>query len=527
MSVPESSIVGQRLQPLQNRKRPLLAWMSICCVLVCALMIGVSGWIVISTREVRLREAQVTTQNMARTLAAQAYMEIRIADVVLEDIVERIHHAGMGEAALERLRAHLAQLARSSDDINGLFVLDRNGAWLATSLGAPLSGNNAERDYFRFHQAHKQYTSHIGAPVLSKSSGHWVIPVSRRIELADGTFAGVALVALRLDSFERAYDGLHLGATGTAFFALNNGTMLYRRPFDAGMIGMNVADGDVLTTYRNQGPTGTGMMTAKVDGVERLYSYRHLEQYPLIVAAGLSKEDVFAEWHWLALGIMGGTLAAVAALLWLFGRLLRQIKVREQIEATLKITAAELEKANANLESMAMKDGLTGLANRRAFDDALEHEVRRAQRDNKRVSLIMLDVDFFKKFNDTYGHLAGDECLRALARAVAGSLGRSEDLAARYGGEEFAVIMPGAETEGALQVAEEIRQAVMALNIRHAGNASGVVTISLGVATIAPGAEHGADQKSLIKQADERLYQSKSNGRNCVTGPGEARLKSS
>nr|WP_315248332.1 sensor domain-containing diguanylate cyclase [uncultured Duganella sp.] len=522
MSASEPSIVDQRLQPLQHRKRPVLAWMSISFALVCALMISVSGWIVMSSREVRLREAQVTTQNMARALAAQAYMEIKIADVVLEDIVERIHHEGIAEPALVRLRAHLAQLARSSDDINGLFVLDRDGGWLATSLGATLSGNNAERDYFRFHQTHKQYTLHIGAPVLSKSSGHWVIPVSRRIELADGAFAGVALVALRLDSFERAYDGLNLGAAGTAFFALNNGTLLYRRPFDAGMIGMDVSSGDILTAYRNQGPAGTGMMTAKVDGIERLYSYRHLDQYPLIVAAGLSKEDVFAEWDWLAMEIMGGTLAAVAALLWLFGRLLRQIKVREQIEAALQITAGELEKANANLESIAMQDGLTGLANRRAFDDTLEHEVRRAQRDNKLVSLIMLDVDFFKKFNDTYGHLAGDECLRALARAVAGCLGRSEDLAARYGGEEFAVIMPGAETDGALQVAEEIRKAVMALNIRHAGNSSGVVTISLGVATIAPGQEHGADQKSLIKQADERLYQSKSNGRNRVTGPGAA-----
>jgi diguanylate cyclase (GGDEF)-like protein len=519
MSTPGPSLIGERLKPLQNRKRPVLAWMSICFAVICALMISISGWIVISSREVRLKEAQVTTQNMARTLAAQAFMEIKVADVLLEDIIERTRHEGVGDAARERLRAHLEQLAKSSDNINGLFVFDQDGAWLATSLGAPASGDNSDRDYFSFHRTHKQYTPHIGAPVLSKTSGQWVIPVSRRIEHADGSFGGVVLVALQLDSFERVYDSLNLGETGTAFFALNDGTLMYRRPFDAGMIGMNVSAGDVLTAYREKGPIGTGMMTAKVDGIERLYSYRHLDQYPLIVAAGLSKEDVFADWDWLAVEIMGGTLGAVVALVWLFRKLLYQIAVREQIEATLKVTAGELEKANANLEAMAMKDGLTGLANRRAFDDTLEHEVRRAQRDNKLLSLIMMDVDFFKKFNDAYGHLAGDECLRAIARALAASVGRSEDLAARYGGEEFAVIMPGAETEGALQVAESIRQAVMALNIRHAGNSTGTVTISLGVATIAPGQDHGADQQSLIKLADERLYQSKSGGRNRVTGP--------
>lgn len=516
---PQPSLVGQRLLPLGIRKRPLLAWTRVGFAVICALMLSASGWIVWSSRETRLREAAVTTQHMARTLAAQAYMEIKIADVILEDIVERSRHEDISVASRLRLREHLQQLARTSSAINGLFLLDYNGAWIATSRGAELAGDNADREYLKFHRTHKQYTSYISAPVLSKTSGHWVIPISRRVDHADGSFAGVALVTLELDSFERAYDSLNLGEAGTAFFALNNGTLLYRRPFDAGVIGMDVSSGPILRAYREKGPVGTAMMAAKVDGVERLYSYRHLEQFPLIAAAGVAEPDILSDWRLQAAQIMSATLAAMAALVWLSRKLLAQIAVREQIERTLRATATELEKANTELQSIAMKDGLTGLANRRAFDAALEHEIRRAQRDGKPVALIMLDVDFFKKYNDTYGHLAGDECLRAIAQAIARSVGRPEDCAARYGGEEFAVIMPGADAGGATQVAESIRRAVMALNILHAGNTTGTVTISLGVAVVAPGNDHVGDRLRLIEAADALLYQSKSNGRNRVTGP--------
>ncbi|MDN2709460.1 sensor domain-containing diguanylate cyclase [Janthinobacterium sp. SUN118] len=502
---------------LRQHKRPVTALASIAFFVMCSMLLSMTVWIVWSSREVRLREAKATTENMARTLAAQAYMELEIADVMLDDIVEQIRHDGNMDASGERLQSRLEQLPRNIAEITGVFIFDRQGEWLASSSGAGRDGNNADRDYFTYHKTHAQPGSHIGAPVLSKSSGQWVLPVSRRVASADGSFAGVVLVTLGLASFERIYDSLNLGKLGTAFFALDDGTLIYRRPFQAELIGMDISSGAILRAYRETGPVGTAMMTAKVDETERLYSYRHLRRFPVIVAAGLSKEDIFAEWRWLSTQIVLASLAAGAALIYLFRKVMRQIAVRDRIEASLRQASTQLQRANADLAARASQDGLTGLANRRCFDETLAHELNRAQRSGHVVSLIMLDVDFFKKFNDQYGHVAGDACLQAVAGAVARSVGRAEDLAARYGGEEFAVIMPGTGAAGARDVAEAIRAAVEALQLPHAASANGVVTVSLGAATLRPGQERRTDSSELIREADALLYQSKNSGRNRVS----------
>lgn len=172
------------------------------------------------------------------------------------------------------------------------------------------------------------------------------------------------------------------------------------------------------------------------------------------------------------------------------------------------------------LELLALRDGLTGLANRRQFDHALDREWKRAWRERAQLSLIMLDVDCFKKFNDHYGHLAGDDCLRAVAHAIDNTVSRATDLVARYGGEEFAVILPGTDPAGALLVAEGVRANIEDLRIPHKANASGSnwVTASLGVATILPrNREMTATPEALVLAADGALYKSKSEGRNRVT----------
>jgi diguanylate cyclase (GGDEF)-like protein/PAS domain S-box-containing protein len=177
-----------------------------------------------------------------------------------------------------------------------------------------------------------------------------------------------------------------------------------------------------------------------------------------------------------------------------------------------------LEAALAELAEQAVSDGLTDLANRRRFDAVLDQEWRRAMRAGEPIAIVLIDADHFKLYNDHYGHLAGDECLRALARAIGGQVHRPQDLAARYGGEEFAVILPGTTLTGAAEMAEKIRAAVEALAMPHDGNADGLVTVSIGVASTIPVDIGGGP--GLVEAADRALYSAKRGGRNCVARAG-------
>jgi diguanylate cyclase (GGDEF)-like protein/PAS domain S-box-containing protein len=184
----------------------------------------------------------------------------------------------------------------------------------------------------------------------------------------------------------------------------------------------------------------------------------------------------------------------------------RDISIRKAIET-------ELAAANRRLRAYAASDALTGLANRRRFDEALGKEWRHSERLMEPISMLFLDVDHFKAYNDDNGHQAGDTCLQRVAEAIQRSVRRPSDMAARYGGEEFAVILPNTDEEGAWGVAEKIRQAVEAMAVPHRGNpAADVVTISIGVATIVPRSDLAAE--TLIARADRALYAAKREGRN-------------
>jgi len=185
-----------------------------------------------------------------------------------------------------------------------------------------------------------------------------------------------------------------------------------------------------------------------------------------------------------------------------------------ELETLVEERTRALEAANNQLEVLSNTDGLTGIANRRSFDRILDQEWSRAQRAGTPLALVMLDVDLFKHFNDHYGHLAGDGCLRALARALTQAGRRAGDLVARYGGEEFVVLLPDASEHDALETARHIQQAVWSLALPHAGSAPGIVTVSLGVASLQPSRQHIPEY--LVRQADAALYRAKQAGRNCL-----------
>jgi len=204
--------------------------------------------------------------------------------------------------------------------------------------------------------------------------------------------------------------------------------------------------------------------------------------------------------------------------------MLTDITERKESERQIQELVRQLELERNNAQRSAMTDGLTGLANRRHFDEAIDTEFFRAKRSGAPLSLIMLDIDHFKKFNDRYGHVAGDECLKMVAVALQGAVGRAPDMAARYGGEEFVVILSDTDGHGAALVAERIRRAVEDLGMPHPdSDTARCVTVSLGVVTVRP---EGPDKpEAAVELADSALYRAKEGGRNRIEVAREGAMR--
>jgi len=236
------------------------------------------------------------------------------------------------------------------------------------------------------------------------------------------------------------------------------------------------------------------------------------EQIWLCVGMVAACFDVWLTYHGTARFSVGWYVAKLGSL---FTTLIVLVSLFVELTALYRRTAD----MNLVLEQQAHVDGLTGLANRRRFDQVLESECSRAGRGGHPLSLLLIDVDYFKRYNDRYGHLAGDDCLRLVAKAIESSVRRPSDLPARYGGEEFAVVLPMTAREGALLMAERIRESIAQLAVAHVDAGCGHITASIGTATtMATRADEGP---ALIAAADRALYQAKAQGRNraCEAAP--------
>lgn len=268
----------------------------------------------------------------------------------------------------------------------------------------------------------------------------------------------------------------------------------------------------------------TGVAAADMVGTSDYWQAFYLEPRPCLADLIVAGRHGEIEAHYGGLGTFGLTESGVSVEGWCdlrhagrraylaidAGPIYAPDGSLTAVVETLRDVTAQREAQDA-LEALAARDGLTGLANRRSFDAALATESRRCSRAGTPMSLLMVDVDHFKGFNDSYGHLGGDECLKLVARTIAAAVRRAGDVVARYGGEEFAVVLPGTGLDGAASIAERIRDAVEGLRVEHRSSAVGPhVTVSIGGATAPP----GADPDALLAMADQALYRSKRGGRN-------------
>jgi diguanylate cyclase (GGDEF)-like protein len=257
------------------------------------------------------------------------------------------------------------------------------------------------------------------------------------------------------------------------------------------------------------------LLMPEVDGIEacrRIKSSERFTDVPVImVTAEDSPECLKAAFDAGAMDYVKKPVNRVE----LAARVQSALRLKQETDCR-KARERELVELTEKLRQLSNVDGLTQVANRRNFDEELARIWRRTQREGGAIALIMIDIDHFKNYNDHYGHLAGDECLRRVAEVLRGTVKRPFDLVARYGGEEFAVLLPDTHGVGAEMLAEQMRASVEALDILHGGSKTGRVTISCGVAADARVA--GSDSASLIAMADRRLYQAKHAGRNRVAG---------
>lgn len=492
-----------------TRSTGAIRWLTALSMCVALGMLALGAAVLLDARNDAWRMAEQASDNLAMALARNIGRNVELYDLSLQGVTDALQQPGLDQVSPTIRHMTLFDRAASAEFLGSILVLDPAGSVIADSTSAvPHQLNLADRDYFQVHREQPDLGLFISRPYRSRlRGGDASISISRRLQGADGQFEGVVAGAMRLAYFQDLFAKLDLGARGAVSLFRTDGRMIARFPSGAENLGRDLSGTD---TFRRFAAASSGHFTgtAAIDGVERLYSFRRIGGLPMIVSVGLATDEIFAAWRQKALAIgsvlvllCGATLVLCALLR---GELLRRVAAERELVETAE-----------ELMIVATTDGLTGLNNRRAFEQKLSQEWRRAARNELPVALLMLDADCFKAYNDHYGHQDGDLVLQSIASCIQQNIRRPADLGARYGGEEFSAILPETDLEGAHFIAERIRTAVSALAIPHANSPIGHVSVSIGVAVAYPHA--GQSEGVLLRSADAALYDAKGSGRNRVS----------
>ncbi|ABD06620.1 diguanylate cyclase with PAS/PAC sensor [Rhodopseudomonas palustris HaA2] len=586
-----------------------------------ACVLALVVWKGYDARRNALAQSETEMRNLAHSLAEHASHTIQSADVVMDDLVAFIRFQPFPDRA--RFDARLREVSEKLPQIKELATLDAKGDVDHASVTPPPAINNADRDYFVYHRDHADPKLRITGPIVSRASGQPVIAVTRRLETADGGFAGIVVATIESDYFTEFYKTFDLGAGSGITLSGGDGHILVRWPTAAG----DLSKSRLFERMLPRSPVGYNLAISPFDGLQKYYAYEQLSRYPLVVTVARTEVSVLADWREAVRSDAVVATAALACIVLLaaglavqlrnrerFERLLRERDARHRLidanigdvvvvldgrgvvtfvsmsietvlgfrpeevlgrvyfdmmhpddvaglqamgkrlpdvpnglraefrmeradgtmvwlEANFRFTRQdgrpgrsivctlrdvtrrkemedEVEALNSRLAEMARTDALTGLPNRRALDDFIAGEFE-ASHD---LSVLMIDVDDFKGFNDRLGHHAGDDALRQLGRLLAGTAAGAGGFAARYGGEEFTIVLPGTGKAVAIAFAEELQAAIRALGIVNPSAARGRLTVSIGIADKIASI---CDPATLLRCADIALYEAKRRGRDC------------
>ncbi|MFD1559939.1 diguanylate cyclase [Paraburkholderia silviterrae] len=452
-------------------------------------------------REQALANARQTSRTLVSLMSAHLESNFGVYDLILTDALDSIRDPRTAALPRDLRRKLIFGKVAGTAYLDGALYVDAHGKIVESADGHDYpSVNLADRDYFRAQERSRSVGMYISDPFRSRvNEGQFAIGLSRRANAYDGAFGGVVVLTLRLAYFQQLFDRIDVGRRGTVFIMLDDGTLLARQPFSDYDVGTNLASQQQVAPML-KASAGSFIARDDEDGTTRIYTWRRVPHTSLIVAVAPALDDTLAAWHQRVaingpMSLVFGVVVALSSWLLAFG-----------LRARLR--------AESELHRLSVTDALTSLANRRALDLRLVSEWNRARRAAEPISILFIDIDRFKLFNDFYGHAVGDEVLAAVAHAIEATVHRATDMAARYGGEEFAVILSNTPPDGALNIAEQIRANVQRLGIVHGHSEHGSVTVSVGCATCMPRESTGAH--ALLRAADEALYAAKQAGRNQV-----------
>ncbi|WP_164901826.1 diguanylate cyclase domain-containing protein [Neorhizobium lilium] len=592
-------------------------------------------WAEYSNWGTQVSRVEVSLEQTAEAVAQHADDVIEMSHLPLASLIAEINDDVGHPDLATKIKALITRQMKASPTLDTLSYIDADGQMIATSSNDPPAGMNyADREYFTFHKTNPLPLPVVGRPIMSRLSKIWVIPITQKVTLEDGSFSGVVVSTIRVNHFINFFRNFDVGSDGTFLLVRGDGILLVRGPAQESTFGMNISSSQLFSLYLKRQTVGAYHYTSPIDATDRVGGFYQSERTGIVVLASAAEREVLLNWvetarpRWIYASVLVA-VTLMAALLWQ-----RQTRLRRESEALVAAREAEFrllaesssdvisrydenglreyvspsstvilgieperligksvfagmpeetavivkqaaerlktgsmqeklvtpyvkpngeevwletalsklpatrdhpatrvvaitrdvsrqKKMQDELDTLAHTDELTRLANRRFFNIRFEESMQRALDIAAPLSLLMIDADRFKLFNDTYGHAAGDECLRQIAAVIRDCVRRPGDVAARYGGEELSILLADTDAGQAAQVAEAIRSKVEALGLPHVHNAPmSRVTVSIGVASFDPQAAAPMTAQALFAQADEALYSAKSVGRNRVVSAG-------